>query len=134
MTEPKRILVAYDGSQVAWEALQVAKDIGRLMGARIHVVTSLMGGREVPRQVFEHAERELRRAQADLKEQSVTCDTHLSVRGLEPGEDVVNWAVEHQMDFIFVGVRRRSKVGKLVFGSTAQFIILNAPCPVVTIK
>jgi len=33
-----------------------------------------------------------------------------------------------------VGVRRRSKVGKLLIGSTAQHVILNAPCPVVSIK
>ena len=39
-----------------------------------------------------------------------------------------------QVEEIIIGVRRRSKVGKLLFGSTAQYVILNAPCPVVSVK
>jgi len=38
------------------------------------------------------------------------------------------------VDEIIVGVKRRSKVGKLLMGSTAQYVILQAPCPVVTVK
>jgi nucleotide-binding universal stress UspA family protein len=33
-----------------------------------------------------------------------------------------------------VGVKRRSKVGKLLMGSTAQYVVLQADCPVVTVK
>jgi nucleotide-binding universal stress UspA family protein len=33
-----------------------------------------------------------------------------------------------------VGVKRRSKVGKILMGSTAQFVVLQAPCPVVSVK
>ena len=54
--------------------------------------------------------------------------------GLTPGEDLVEFAREHGSDEIIVGVERRSKVSKLLLGSTAQFVILNAPCPVVTVK
>jgi nucleotide-binding universal stress UspA family protein len=58
----------------------------------------------------------------------------LSVRGLDTGEDIVRMAVEKKAEEIVIGIQRRSKVGKLLFGSTAQYIILNAPCPVVTVK
>jgi nucleotide-binding universal stress UspA family protein len=58
----------------------------------------------------------------------------LSVRGLQAGEDIVLLAEENKVDEIIIGVRRRSKVGKLLFGSTAQYVILNAPCPVVSVK
>jgi len=50
------------------------------------------------------------------------------------GEDLVNHAKDKDIDEIIIGVRRRSKVGKLVFGSTAQYVILEAPCPVVAVK
>ena len=43
-------------------------------------------------------------------------------------------ARDNEIDEICIGVKRRSKVGKMVFGSNAQYIILNAPCPVVTVK
>lgn len=36
-------------------------------------------------------------------------------------------------DLIILGIRRRTPVGKLIFGSTAQRIILQAPCAVLTV-
>jgi nucleotide-binding universal stress UspA family protein len=51
----------------------------------------------------------------------------------EPGEQIVEFAKTIKPDQIFVGIERKSKVGKLFFGSTAQFVILNSPCPVVSI-
>ncbi|MEE8415892.1 MAG: universal stress protein [Desulfobacterales bacterium] len=56
------------------------------------------------------------------------------IRGLSPGEDLVEFAEENEVEEIVIGIRKKSKVGKLVFGSTAQFIILTAGCPVVTVK
>ena len=46
----------------------------------------------------------------------------------------MEFAEENEIDEIIVGVRRRSKVGKLLLGSTAQHLILNAACPVVSVK
>ena len=61
-------------------------------------------------------------------------ETLLSVRGLEAGEDMIRIADEKKADEIIIGIQRKSKVGKLLFGSTAQYIIMNAPCPVVTVR
>ena len=43
-------------------------------------------------------------------------------------------ASAEEADLIVIGVRRRSSLGKLILGSNAQAIIMEAPCPVVTIR
>ncbi|MEJ2284271.1 MAG: universal stress protein [Desulfobacterales bacterium] len=53
---------------------------------------------------------------------------------MSPGEDLVQFVKDREIDELIVGVKRRSKVGKLIFGSNAQYIILMAPCPVVAVK
>jgi nucleotide-binding universal stress UspA family protein len=67
-------------------------------------------------------------------EDGIQCETKLLVRGMTPGEDIVDYAKEKAIDEIIIGIKRRSKVGKLLFGSNAQYIIIKAPCPVVTVK
>jgi len=47
---------------------------------------------------------------------------------------LVTFAREEQVDEIIIGVKSRSKVGKILFDSTAQAVILTAECPVVTVK
>jgi nucleotide-binding universal stress UspA family protein len=47
---------------------------------------------------------------------------------------IVTLAEELETDRIVVGGRRRSPTGKAVFGSTAQAVMLNAPCPVTFVK
>ena len=129
-----KIMVGCDGSKVSEAALELAEAHARAFGAQILLVQSMVGGPEVPRRDFANNERELEYQKSQLKDQDITCECLLSVRGLEPGEDLVRLAEEQKVDEIIVGVKRRSKVGKLVFGSTAQYVILNAPCPVATVK
>ena len=57
----------------------------------------------------------------------------LYVDDREVGEKIMAIAQRNRVNLIFLGIRKRSKVGKLLFGSTAQYVILNASCPVVTI-
>jgi nucleotide-binding universal stress UspA family protein len=50
------------------------------------------------------------------------------------GKSIVQLAKEVRADQVFVGGRKRSPAGKAVFGSTAQEVMLNAPCPVTFVR
>jgi nucleotide-binding universal stress UspA family protein len=129
-----KILIGYDGTNVAKEALNLAKIHAKSFGAAVDIVTSMEKGTESEREDIEQAERGLEWARSLFEEDEIKCNTHLLIRGLAPGEDLVQFAKENQSDEIVVGVKRRSKVGKLLMGSTAQYIILQASCPVVCVK
>ena len=128
------ILVGYDGSNSAKDALKLAKDHAMAFDYKVDVVTSMEGAKNNQYDDVRQAELGLEYAKALLEEDNIDCETHLLIRGLSPGEDLVQFAEDNQINEVIVGVRRRSKVGKLLMGSTAQHVILNARCPVVTIK
>jgi len=129
-----KILIGYENSNVANHALEVAIKHARAFNAQLIVATSMKGGPEVPRKTFDIAEKTLERVKSAVKKEGVACDTRLSVQGLAPGEDLVEIAEKNDVEEIVIGVKRRSKVGKMIFGSNAQYIILKAPCPVVAVK
>lgn len=55
-------------------------------------------------------------------------------RGNDVADDLVQLAEELAAEVIVIGLRRRSPVGKLILGSNAQRILLDAPCPVLAVK
>ena len=129
-----KILVGLDGSKSSKEALSLAKKHAKTFNAMIDLVTSMEKGTEAQQKEIEDSEHDLENAKKLLEKDGISCDTHLLIRGMAPGEDIVEFAEKNEVDEIVIGVKRRSKVGKLVFGSTAQHVILNAHCPVVTVK
>ncbi len=130
----KKIVVGYDGTNTAKAALALAKEHAKAFEATVYVVGSLIGGDDSSVDDIKSAEEDMEYAKAFFEQDEIPCETHLLIRGLVPGEDIVQFSKEISADEIVVGVRRRSKVGKLMFGSTAQFVILEASCPVVSVK
>ncbi len=61
-------------------------------------------------------------------------EVQLLLTDLTSGEQLVKFTEDQKIDQLFIGIVKKSKVGKLLFGSTAQYIILHAPCPVITVK
>lgn len=69
-----------------------------------------------------------------LEEAAVTYDVREFAEGSDGASDVLTVADELNADLIVIGLRRRSPVGKLIMGSTAQQILLDATCPVLAVK
>lgn len=129
-----KILVGYRGINVGNDLLQIAIKHAKAMSAEVAIVTSLPGADRTTKEDAMEAEAKLEQAQKKLSAEGITCQTHLLVRGRTPGEDLVSFAAEQGVDEIIIGVKSRSKVGKILFGSTAQYVILQAGCPVVSVK
>jgi len=70
----------------------------------------------------------------ELRRAGVEHEIRQLVRGMDPADDLVNVATEVDAEFIVIGLRRRSPVGKLILGSNAQRVLLDAPCPVLAVK
>ncbi|MCF8038956.1 MAG: universal stress protein [Desulfohalobiaceae bacterium] len=127
-------LVCFDGTQVARDALKLAIKQAKVLEAKIFLIHSMMGGPYLLRRDLETAERNLKQARLLVERENIPCKADLSIRGMEAGEDIVRYAKENNINEIVIGVKRRSRVGKMLFGSTAQFVILEAPCPVLTVR
>ena len=59
---------------------------------------------------------------------------HLDIGSGTASDAVLGVAEEVGAELLVVGIRRRSPVGKALLGSNAQRIILNAACPVLTVR
>ena len=129
-----KILVGYNGSEVAKSALSQAKSYAITYDAFVHVVTSFEGGPGEKIEEISAASENLKFAQDFLERDGVRCKTEQLVRGLTPGEDLVQFATENEIDHLFVGIEKKSKTHKMLLGSTAQYVILKAPCPVTSVK
>ncbi len=129
-----KFLVGYNGSVEAKAALSLARDFAKTFNAKVLVMSSMEGGSGEKVKDINQAEKNLREAKEFLDEQGVECETHQMARGFTPGEDLVKFAEENQIDQIYVGIEKKSRTGKLLLGSTAQYVILKAPCPVITAK
>ena len=51
----------------------------------------------------------------------------------DPHTAIVAYLEQHDFEYVFLGVRNRSRVGKLLFGSVAQSVLLSTPTKVVVV-
>lgn len=129
-----KYLVGYNGTPSSKRALELACGHARSSDAMLYVIYSMEGGSAETEEDIRKAAEALEEAKAFLSDTSIRHETLQLVRGFSPGEDLVKYAQDNDIDQIFLGLQKRSKAQKILLGSTAQYIILKAPCPVTTVK
>jgi nucleotide-binding universal stress UspA family protein len=130
-----KLIVGYKrGTNQAENLLELALKRAQRFNATVLIVTIMPEGMEKDQALINETEAGLETAKTHFDKKNIPCETHLLIRGIDPGDDLINFAKETQADEVIIGVKNRTKVGKLLLGSTAQAVVLNAPCPVVTMK
>lgn len=79
-------------------------------------------------------ERQAEELRSRFEDEDLRADVRVTTRGRDVAEDIIEAATSSKAELIVIGLRRRSPVGKLLLGSNAQRILLDAPCPVLAVK
>lgn len=127
------IVVGYVPTREGRAALQVAVEECELRKAPLVVVDSARDGRSFDPSDVEAFQADLDAGQARLASVGLSVQTRQPAGG-DPAEDLVQAAEDTGALCIVIGLRRRSPVGKLILGSNAQRILLDAHCPVLAVK
>jgi nucleotide-binding universal stress UspA family protein len=128
------VVVGYVPKPEGEAALTKAIEEAKLRGTKLVVVNSHRGGQDFDADAARKAESEMDAVQAKLSAAGIDHDLRQLVRGFEPAEDLISIAEANDAELIVIGLRRRSPVGKLILGSNAQRILLDAHCPVLAVK
>ncbi|CAB1075408.1 hypothetical protein D1AOALGA4SA_3228 [Olavius algarvensis Delta 1 endosymbiont] len=130
-----KFLVCFDDRTEAKKTLKVAQEHAKIWQAELEVVNAKTRVEPLKHATVKKMEEKM---EGEVKEilagDDPTYEVQLLLTDLTPGEQLVKYAEDQNIDQIFLGIEKTSKVGKFLFGSTAQYVILHAPCPVVTVK
>ena len=126
------IVVGYVPKPEGRAALRAALEEATLRKESLHVVNTSRGDAVVdPRFASGEDLAEVRR---QLEASGVEFELEHRISGNEGAEDVTAAAERLGASLVVIGLRRRSPTGKLIFGSTAQRILLDVPCRVLAVK
>ncbi len=129
-----RIVVGYDPPHPNSKLLdRVIEDALRYDG-HAYLINSPYDGGETSEEEFDKKDEELQKAKSILDQHNISSETQILVGQDSPGEDIVAFAEERSADEIIIQIKKTSRVGKLLTGSNAQYVILNASCTVVSVR
>lgn len=135
------IIAAVDQSERAANVVKEAEKLAESFNEPIHIVYALTRSEFLELGITSaQAEEpvnmeEVKEAAAEIAADAATdLDVPFENVGLvgDAAEEVTRYAEEHDARYIVVAPRKRSRTGKVLFGSVAQSILLNASCPVVS--
>jgi len=140
-----RILVCIENFERATRVLRAATEMSRSMGARLvfmHVIsdreTDDMRVGASPERAYADTIAEDLEARLGQRIQDVVgyhvLPGDVQIVSGEPDKQILKALEKHKYTYGVIGIENRSRVGKLVFGSTAHSILMLAPCPILAVS
>jgi nucleotide-binding universal stress UspA family protein len=129
-----KIVVGYLMSPAGEAALDAAVDEARFRGASLLVMQSSKGGPHESLEVAEAIREAGERIEQRLTQEGLPFELRYYVRGNDPAEDILQVAEDEGAGLIVIGLRQRSRTGKMLLGSNAHDILMHAPCPVLSVR
>jgi nucleotide-binding universal stress UspA family protein len=126
------IVVGYVPTPQGDAALTAAISEAQLRTETLHVVNTSRGDAPVDNRLA--SEEQLAAVRARLDASGVDYEIEQKFRGDDPAAQLVDLADRLKASLIVIGLRRRTPTGKLLTGSQAQRILLDANCPVLAVK
>ena len=138
----QKILLAYDGSEGANQALEAAIELAKLHQGKIwalaveenlpHVIATVGEFQDTKEQANEKFRKLLEAAQARAGKAGIELKSLL--RGGHPAQTIVEVAKEGEFDVILVGHSGLSGVWAAFLGTTAEKVSRHAPCSVLIVR
>jgi nucleotide-binding universal stress UspA family protein len=125
------VVIGYIPNQYGEAALQLGLQEAEARKMRVIVVNAARGDAYVDKRFVDE------QALTDLDERLTTAGVDHRVHqavGVDVGDEIVRIAEANHAELVVIGIRPRSPVGKVLMGSVAQTVIINAPCPVLTVR
>lgn len=126
------IVVGFTPTSPGRTALLASARIAAERDAHLVVVNSSRGDALADPTYAQPADLEW--AKTTLIEAGVSYTVQQQVRGREAYEEVLDVITETTAELCVIGIRHRSAVGKMIMGSNAFRILMDAPCPVLCVK
>ena len=126
------VIVGYRPTPEGRAALDRAVEETRRLGGRLLVVNSAEQANGTPGGIS--AERGADALSERLTAAGIAHDIRQLDANDDPAESILSSVSDSSTDLIVIGVRRRTPVGKLILGSVAQEVLLDADCPVLAVK
>ena len=126
------VVVGYVPTPEGEAALTAALAEARRRDEPLHVVNTARGDSLVDSRFL--SEGGLAELRGRLDASGVVYEIDQKVRGNDAAEEIVEAADRVNASLVVIGLRRRTPTGKLITGSQAQRVLLDANCPVLAVK
>ena len=126
------IVIGYSPTKPGQAALLAGIEEAQLRGASLVVLNTSRGDALSDPGYAQPADLDWVRT--TCTEAGVDFSIRQEVRGKDAAEEIVDLLHEVKADLCVIGIRRRSSVGKLLLGSNAHRVLMEAPCRVLSVK